>query len=165
MKKLDTIFLVEDNTILAELIQHNLIKKLDCKVVLFQNADEVANYSEQEKPDVIILDYNYDELDLEIKNGLDFLIKLRDKSNVPVIALSGQKDKEVAVDIIRNGANDYINKDDTNFMLSLTESVETIFKIRETKRRLKKAISTLNAKFLFYSVALVVCVFVAVFAL
>src|SRR5215204_2179372 len=56
--------------------------------------------------DCVLLDYNLPGAD-----GLEILHEIRAKGDsVPVIALTGQGDEEVAVALMKAGASDYLNK-------------------------------------------------------
>jgi DNA-binding response OmpR family regulator len=59
----------------------------------------------QEPADLIILD-----VVLRHENGLDFLTKLRQKSDVPVLIITGFGSKEVVLAAMRARANDYLDK-------------------------------------------------------
>ena len=63
------------------------------------------------------MDYKFNDSKLKFINGLDFLIELRKTYTMPVIIFSGQNDKQKALELINRGANDYISKDDDDFMM------------------------------------------------
>ncbi|MGL5808087.1 MAG: GAF domain-containing protein, partial [Xenococcaceae cyanobacterium] len=63
---------------------------------------------QQQFPDVILLDYLLPDLD-----GLEFLGELKtqfDRTNLPVIMLTGQGDEQIAAQAIKSGAAEYLVK-------------------------------------------------------
>ncbi|PCI93255.1 MAG: hypothetical protein COB15_16705 [Flavobacteriales bacterium] len=130
MEKTRTIFIIEDSAILPEIISVSIKQQFDCKTILFKNADLAMNYLSKCVPDLIVLDYKYNEKKLKFHTGLEFLVAFRKKFKIPVVVFSGQRDKQVAVEIIKQGANDYINKDEDDFMDGLLLSVRDILKIK-----------------------------------
>ena len=111
-------------------------QQIDCKTILFKNADLAMNYLSQCVPDLIVLDYKYNEKKLKFHTGLEFLVAFRKKFKIPVVVFSGQRDKEVANEIIRHGANDYINKDDDDFMDALLLSIGDVKNFKQRKEPL-----------------------------
>jgi DNA-binding response OmpR family regulator len=128
MKKGKTIFIIEDSKILSEIISLNVYKKLNSNNLTFENGDDAMEQMLSNAPDLIILDYNFNAKEIFYKTGLEFLKELRKTSEVPVIVFSGQKNKEVELDLIRLGVNNYIHKEDDDFMDILIGSIEDVFK-------------------------------------
>ncbi len=148
MAKNPLIYVIDDNAMLRALINQQLQNTLACEVVSFEHADNVLDDWNSVTPDLVILDYQFEIPDLKYKNGLQFLHALRSQSNVPVIALTGQSEKEVMSTLIKQGANDYIPKDEPQFLETLMSSVQTILSFQETQRQLKTSVFNVNAKFL-----------------
>ena len=64
----------------------------------------------QQSPDCVLLDYHLPDL-----NGLEFLDELRRQATgrtIPVILFTGQGNEKVAVTAMKNGAKDYLVKQD-----------------------------------------------------
>ena len=95
-----------------ELIKANLEKLGYYDIKTFSKGEDCLIEIITNKPDVIILDY----LIKEGMNGDEVLkrIKLNYK-DIEVIILSGQEDVDVATDIIRQGATDYVVKNKMSF--------------------------------------------------
>jgi DNA-binding NtrC family response regulator len=75
--------------------------------------------------------------------GLEILKKAREmKDNVDFIFLSGQSNINVAVDIIKNGAYDYVIKDDSAQDNLLNRIKRLIFQVRliRSQKSLKRAL-------------------------
>ncbi|MBL4593130.1 MAG: response regulator [Flavobacteriales bacterium] len=121
-----TILIVEDSKILSEIIAVQVKQKIDCETLIFENADGVMKQIQTQTPDLIILDYRFNDTELQYNNGLDFLIELRKNYTIPVIVFSGQNDKQKAVEIMKSGANDYISKDEDDFMDDLLKSIKDL---------------------------------------
>lgn len=69
---------------------------------------EMLTRAEGRKPDVMLLDLN-----LPRKNGLEVLAELKthpESLKIPVVILTGLDDESVALDAIRQGAQDYLIK-------------------------------------------------------
>jgi len=127
MNKVKTIFVVEDSKIISEIIALKLKNRFNCIVKVFQNGDDIINQIKKHSPDLVVLDYNFNEAELTYNSGLEVLVELRQRFKIPVIVFSGQRDKEKAVELIQKGANDYISKDDDDFMDNLLNSIEDAF--------------------------------------
>jgi DNA-binding response OmpR family regulator len=128
MKDSRVIFVIEDSKILTEIIALQLRRKFDCKVLIFENGETLNEEMEKHSPDILILDYNFNDKKIQYTNGLQILVKLREQYTTPVVVFSGQRDKNKATEILDAGASDYVSKDDDDFMENLFSSVEKIFK-------------------------------------
>ncbi len=102
------IFIVEDDNWYARFLEHQLSLNPDHEVKLFSDSKSLTKELQSNKPHVVTLDYN-----LPDTNGSSLLReikKLSDKSRV--IVISGQDDVETAINLIKEGAYDYIVKND-----------------------------------------------------
>ena len=88
------------------------VKRLLRQTRFDASVDERTDYQSALEPlsrhayDCVLLDYN-----LPGHDGLEILSELRLKGdNIPVVALTGQGDEEVAVALMKAGAVDYLNK-------------------------------------------------------
>jgi DNA-binding NtrC family response regulator len=155
MRKKKTIFVVEDSEIIAKIIRLELKRKFHCKVFIFEDGDDVLNQVKVHHPDLIVLDYRFDNIELYYKNSLELLIDLRKNYKTPVIVFSGQHNKEKAVELIREGANDYISKDENDFMETLLASSNDIFEIQSAKSNVELFIKRLKINFVVLGVLIV----------
>lgn len=101
------VFILEDDTWYGSMLHHYLSLNPDYDVRRFENS---ANFFQHlhERPDVITLDYSLPDMD-----GDQVLKKI--KQNYPeskVIVISGQEDISTAISLLKDGAFDYIVKDD-----------------------------------------------------
>jgi DNA-binding NtrC family response regulator len=116
------IFIVEDEKLYASLLQFHLSLNPDYEVEIFLDGNSLINHL-HERPDVITLDYSLidtkaDKLLKQIKQTLP---------DTPVVIVSGQESLTVAVDLLKEGAYDYIVKNED----TKTRLWNTIKNIRE----------------------------------
>lgn len=100
------IFIVEDDVIFARIIAHHLSLNPDYEVEIFSHGKQCLN-NLYKNPSVILLDYNMPGL-----SGLEVLKKIKELNpELPVIIVSGQQEIATAVELLKNGAYDYVLKD------------------------------------------------------
>ncbi|OIN59278.1 sigma-54-dependent transcriptional regulator [Arsenicibacter rosenii] len=120
-----TIFVVEDDVFYGTMLEYHLTLNPDYSVVRFETGKALLNNLHR-KPSVITLDYSLPDM-----NG-EAVLKLVRKQfpDVPVIIISGQEDISTAVTLLKNGAYDYIVKDDN----TKDRLWSTLIKARETQQ-------------------------------
>lgn len=129
MSKRPLVYVIDDNPIVQELLDFRLSGKLKCIVSKFSDANSALRSISQNKPDLIVLDYNLDNSG-KTPNGLGFLEKLNQMGHLaPTIVLSGQTDKMIAVNLIRSGAVDYVSKDSSEFLNDIEKSAKRVFQV------------------------------------
>ena len=102
-----TIFVVEDNDWYNRLLVHHLTMNPDFQVRSFFTGKDLLSHL-HERPDVITLDYRLPDV-----KGSDLLRKIRDfDEGIEVIVISEQDDIQTAVDLMREGAFDYLVKNE-----------------------------------------------------
>jgi DNA-binding NtrC family response regulator len=125
------IFIIEDSIVYKDLILDYLATHKFSNIKVFKNGDECLKEIRL-KPDLIILDYVSTGI-----NGLDFMLKVqKEHPGIDFIFLSGQNDVEVAVQIMKLGAADYIVKNDKapkNLVKSINILVSTTKREKQTK--------------------------------
>jgi putative two-component system response regulator len=100
------VLVVDDDVMSLKNLQ--AILKNEYKVVAIPTADQAIKYFDTKIPDIVILDY-----EMPVKNGLFVLRYMRQKkefNNVPVIMLTGNKEKSTVVSCIQSGAQGYLTK-------------------------------------------------------
>jgi DNA-binding NtrC family response regulator len=140
------IFLVEDDpfysTMLIELLKnagYDNVKHVD------NGLECLLQVYEDKTPDLIIMDQQ-----LGMVNGVEVLQKIRAyKPDLRVIFMSGQKDVKLAVQSIKQGAMDYIKKDEYAFenLLPLLKTIEAEIRNKTADKPIKKIFSRIK-KFL-----------------
>ncbi|OFY84798.1 MAG: hypothetical protein A3F72_05940 [Bacteroidetes bacterium RIFCSPLOWO2_12_FULL_35_15] len=101
-----SIFIVEDNFLYTYMLESALKEHGNFKVTAFATGEECLELLDN-NPDIIILDH----LLGKGMNGLaTFKIIHSRKPKIPIIILSCQTDAQVAIDTMKAGAYDYIQK-------------------------------------------------------
>lgn len=101
------IFIIEGSVVYKDLIVGYLQSKKYKNLKVYQNGEECMKDLHL-KPDVIVLDYLLPNM-----TGLELMSKIKkNHTDVDFIFLSGQNDLEIAVQIMKIGAADYIVKND-----------------------------------------------------
>lgn len=99
------IFIVDDEPNIRFTLKIALQKEF-FEPVLCSNGQDALDKLENEKPNLIILDYN-----MPVMDGFTFLKIIRQrKHNVPVIFLSDYSDVETKIEGLNLGADDYLGK-------------------------------------------------------
>ena len=96
-----TILIVEDNIDIHNLIQE-ILQKENYRVINSYSGTEALMMLEKEKIDLILLD-----LMLPGLSGEEIIKKVK---NIPIIVISAKISPEDKVNVLLNGANDYITK-------------------------------------------------------
>ena len=101
------IFVVEDDPTYRKMIEYVLQLNPDFEVHTFENARSCMDKLHL-RPDIVTLDYSLPDL-----TGEDVLKRIINTDpNITVLILSGQTDIKTAVGLLRQGAYDYITKDE-----------------------------------------------------
>lgn len=100
------ILAVDDNIINLATIEQELKSKYE--VITVNSGERAIRFLGREKPDLILLDIQMAAMD-----GLEALRKirnLRNGANIPVIMLTGRKDRETVIEGTKLGIMDYVVK-------------------------------------------------------
>lgn len=133
------IFILEDDTWYGSMLHHYLSLNPDYEVRRFEKAKDffAALY---EAPDVVTLDYSMPDMD-----GSEVLKKIKEVSpSIQVIIISGQDDVGTAINLLKNGAFDYIVKDEEtkdhiwNSLNHLREIIGLRQEVEELKEQVAK---------------------------
>jgi DNA-binding NtrC family response regulator len=120
------VFIVEDNVLYARVLKKQLTDD-QLQVKVFHNGTDFIN-SLHEKPDVVTLDYTLPDM-----TGKEVLAKIQEKlPSAQVIVISAQDNIGTAIELMKNGAYDYIMKaPDTREKLS--NIIKNIYKTDQLK--------------------------------
>lgn len=100
-----TIFIVDDHESILSSIRAALIDE-DFDIAIFGSAEELQQELEQKQPDLILLDIWLPGMD-----GIEALKYLKSRyPNIPVIIMSGHAGVDIAVNAMKAGANDFLEK-------------------------------------------------------
>jgi two-component system, NtrC family, response regulator AtoC len=97
------VFVVEDDVVYAEVLKHQLALNPEYEIETFSNGEELLN-NLYKKPSLITLDYTLPDF-----SGMQLFKKIKEfDRDLPVVVISGQEDILTAVDLLKEGAYDYI---------------------------------------------------------
>jgi len=131
------VFIVEDDLWYADLLKYYLTLNEDYEVEIFETGRECLK-NLYKKPAVITVDYSLPDI-----KGQELMRKIIDYNpEISVIIISGQKDVKIAVELLKEGAFDYIVKDeDTNDRLwNSLRLFQNNLRLREENARLKEEV-------------------------
>ncbi|MDX9697347.1 MAG: sigma-54 dependent transcriptional regulator [Bacteroidales bacterium] len=133
------IFVVEDNDWYNRLLVHNLSLNPDFEVISFLNGWDCINNLDQ-NPDLVTLDFRLPDI-----SGIEVLKKIKQQNyDTQVILISEQDDIEVVVELLKEGAYDYIVKSNDikerlhNTILNIRKNVGLKKEITELKKEVQK---------------------------
>ena len=102
------IFIVEDDPSFQKLIEKTLKSYKYRNIRIFSSGNDCILKINEEKPDVIFMNYEMHGI-----NGHEAMLQIQEiYPDTQFIFLSGQSDISVAIQILKDGAFDYIVKDD-----------------------------------------------------
>lgn len=129
------LFLVDDDALFLKSLEIEFLDHADFEIETYPTGELcLANLSHN--PDVIILDYHLDGIDLKAINGIDTLDKIKAfNPEIEVIMLSSQDKIEVAIDCMHHKAFDYVVKSETAFV-RLQKIISALFEFRKMKKEL-----------------------------
>ncbi len=133
------IAVVEDDPMFRHAVEYFLKKNPLNRVFSFASGEDCFEHYHSLDPDILILDYKLNEsFETERMNGLDILRKIKSfKPETEIIFLSGQDSFEVATTAIKDGASEYIVKDDKALPKMLNEVNRMSFSIRNRREELR----------------------------
>jgi len=137
------VFIVEDDTWYGSMLQHYLSLNPEYIVKRFEAPNDFFA-SLHENPDVITLDYSLPDCD-----GAEVLKKIRQHNpDSRVIVISGQEDVATAINLLKNGAFDYIVKDDET-KDRLWNSIKNLREISSLKQEVETLKTQVGKKYDF----------------
>ena len=125
------ILVVDDNADIRFLIC-NILSEQGYIVRSAANYDQAVNEINAKLPDLAVVDIKLDKGD---KDGIDLLKILMDKNKeIPVIMISGHANVQVAVEAIRIGAYEFVEKPfSTEKLLNYVRRAEEIYRVKNEK--------------------------------
>ena len=128
---LKTIYLVDDEPDILELILKE-ISSAEYKIFSFMTGKGVIQAVNKGQPDLILLDYNLPDMTAkEIINELNF-----NQSRVPFVIMTGYGSENIAVEMMKLGAKDYLVKS-LGFLKLLPALIEKVLKQIEVENKLE----------------------------
>lgn len=132
MHKAIKILHLEDDPCDAELIHETLISgDIDCDILVVQSKDEFIQAITNNAYDIILSDYQ-----LPVFDGISALELVNEKGlEIPFIFVSGILGEDTAIDMLINGATDYVLK---NNLSRIVPAVRRVYNELVEKRRRKR---------------------------
>ncbi|MEZ2318497.1 MAG: GAF domain-containing protein [Microcoleus sp.] len=105
-----TVLLIDDSEVDRATYRRFLMEDRDrtYEIVEFDNGEDALEWCQQKIPDIFLLDYLLPDMD-----GLELLQQLQQqtgRNTLPVIMFTGQGNLQIAVDLLKSGAQDYLDK-------------------------------------------------------
>lgn len=136
------IFLVDDDPFFGEMLKYHLQLNPDYEVFLYNTAKDCLSELYR-NPDIICIDFGLpdiqgDELFKQIKNVYP---------DLPIIVISGQENISVAINFLKQGAKDYIVKNEHtkellwSSIIRLKENISLKQEVEDLKEELEKKYS------------------------
>jgi two-component system response regulator AtoC len=114
------IFIIEDDALVASLIRQTLSKEEKYEITHFSTGEECLKEMHQQ-PDIVIVDYNLPGMD-----GLTLMRNIRSyHPGVMMIVCSGQENVEIVVECYKNGAQEYVLKNE-KMIVSIDNAVRNL---------------------------------------
>ncbi|MDN5917601.1 MAG: response regulator transcription factor [Pseudonocardia sp.] len=111
------VLLVEDDVVLGDALRRTLIASGYSARLVGSGAEALAALADE--PDVVLLD-----MGLPDRDGLGVCREIRERSRVPILAITGRGDVSARVQGLRSGADDYLVKPvSTDELLARIEAV------------------------------------------
>jgi len=131
------IFIVEDDVWYGEVIEYHLSLNPDVAVKKFTNGKDFLKALD-EQPSLVTLDYSLPDI-----TGEEVLKRVKEYNpEIPVVIISGQEDIGTAIKLLKEGAYDYIVKDDDtkdriwNAIKNIREKTELKEEISQLKKQI-----------------------------
>src|SRR6266851_5304555 len=149
MEKKLNILLLEDAAADAELVERELVKaKIDFVARRVETQEEFIRHLAEFQPNIILADYSLPQF-----TALDALRLLKErKSEVPFILVTGSHSEEVAVECMKEGADDYILKASLRRLPSALRN--TISKKEAEREKLAVAAASFSRSASFFEIVL-----------
>jgi DNA-binding NtrC family response regulator len=129
------LFLVDDDALFLKSLEIEFTDTTQSIIKTFPTG-ELCLENISQNPDVVILDYHLNSIDINAINGLETLDRIKAANQrIPVVMLSSQDKIEVAVNCMKHQAYDYIVKSETAF-IRLQKAITTIFHYQKIEKAL-----------------------------
>ncbi len=134
-EKKSLFFLVDDDPLFLRSLEIDFAQNTESFIKTFATG-ELCLENISQNPDIIILDYFLNSININAVNGIETLDRIKTANPViPVIMLSCQDKIEVAVECMKHNAFDYVVKSETAFF-RLQKIITTIFQTQKTEKAL-----------------------------
>lgn len=136
------IFLVDDDPFIGEMLKYHLQLNPDYEVFLYSSGKQCLSELYR-NPDIICIDFGLPDI-----QGDDLFKQIKTLyPDLPIIVISGQENISVAIDFLKQGAKDYIVKNEHtkellwSSIIRLRENISLKQEVEELKDELEKKYS------------------------
>lgn len=132
------ILLIEDNVLHLRLIE-KLVEHISHRLIAVSTLQEGIKQLKLQKFDVILLDLTLPDS----SGGQTFMEIMQHNRDVPVILITGREDEQLALELIREGAQDYIVKQDLTrdfIEKTISYSIERFALLRDIREQRDKTL-------------------------
>ena len=127
----EKILIVDDEEVIVKLTGL-LLEKRGFEVLAASNGEQCLQMVAKHHPALVLLDYM-----MPLMNGLDTLKQIKScYPDISVVMFTGKGNEDVAVELMRAGAVDYLRKPFTN--KSLVERIDAVLSIRQVEMENRK---------------------------
>ncbi len=144
MKTELNVLIVDDSEEDAILIMRELTRSYNAIHERVKSADEMSSALEKRKWDIVICDYIMPGFNSFAAN--DILKKMN--IEIPFIVVSGKVDEETAVEVMKAGANDYVQKDRIARLLPAVKRELADAEMRIKSRKISEELDESNERYL-----------------
>lgn len=136
MKKRGTILIIDDEEDILFSLKF-LLKQHFKSVFTEQNPYHLPRLIRTHEPDVILLDMNFGAGRDTGKEGLEWIQKIKElHENIPIVCMTAYGDVSIAVQALKSGAKDFVEKPWINEKLVATLS--SVFEYGESEKKVQK---------------------------
>jgi DNA-binding NarL/FixJ family response regulator len=129
------IFLVDDDSLYLKSLEIEFKQYADFIVDTYATG-ELCMENISKDPDIIILDYHLDGIEINAMNGIETLDKIKAQNQkIAVIMLSSQDKIDVAINCMHHKALDYVVKSETAFT-RLQTIITSYYKYQKLEKQL-----------------------------
>lgn len=133
------VLVVDDDRDMRASLTH-LLESAGYETIVVSSGQEGLNVIQKKAPDVILSDVRMPEMD-----GLEFQIKARDISNVPVILVSAHGDIPMAVGALQDGAYSFVEKPfEPRRLLSILKNAVRMKRLEDSTAQLQDRLTALT---------------------
>ncbi|MDG1333370.1 MAG: response regulator [Crocinitomicaceae bacterium] len=155
------IAVIEDSGIIKEIVSTVLEKETGASIIGFSSAESAIQQLDVYNPDLILLDYNLDSVSPNNMDGIQFLNKLKFiGKSIPIIMISGQRDKRITADALKLGVVSYESKENEDFLDNIVIEVNKVLDVLKLNKKQKRQRADLNKRILRISAFILVPVMI-----
>lgn len=133
MAKPTSIFIVDDDPVQLQMLTDHLSSMANFSIKTFATGEDALKQI-SDMPNIVFLDYYLNSVDKNAQDGLDILQEMKKQSPATeVIMLSGQDKIDVAVEVMKYGAFDYIVKGESAFYRA-EKAVYNLYRLAKLKQ-------------------------------